>query len=187
MATESLRMDPDYVAELERQLELRQESLNKLKQVLAEKEELLLAATEKFCASEKRKVELESIFSANKPVFPADSPGSDQPEEPDSFVSSNFRAARLESENNALKSRLVEIVARVGGCLEAEASPENRLQDLNNFGLGVLSSFGLSTISPKLVPTCDALLTNGTDSEGLRPFPISKHRLLFRSIEFKYR
>ncbi len=36
----------------------------------------------------------------------------DEPEETDNFVSSNFRAARLESENNALKSRLAEIVAR---------------------------------------------------------------------------
>ena len=163
-------MDPDYVVELERQLEQRQESLNKLKQLLAEKEELLMAATEKFCSSEKRKVELETIFSAQKPVFPDEPTGPDEPDEPDSFVSSNFRAARLESENSALKSRLVELVTMIGSCLETGNaggdSPEHRLRDLNSFGVGVLNSFGLPTISPKLVPTCDALLSNGTDPEG---------------------
>jgi hypothetical protein len=45
-----------------RQLEQRQESLEKLKKLLAEKEELLLATTEKLWSSEKRKVELVLIL-----------------------------------------------------------------------------------------------------------------------------
>jgi hypothetical protein len=55
---DTVRSDPRYLAELERQLEVKEESLKKLNELLAQKEDLLLATSEKLCQSEKRKVEL---------------------------------------------------------------------------------------------------------------------------------
>jgi len=64
MTVDIVRSDPRYLAELERQLELKEESLKKLTEILAQKEELLLATSEKLCQSEKRKVELVTIFES---------------------------------------------------------------------------------------------------------------------------
>ena len=100
MTLEAVRLDPDYLTSLELQLEQKEEKIEKLKQFLNEKEDLLLTTSEKLCISEKRKVELENIFLAPKFENGGDGGGA-VPE--DNFVSSNWRAARLETENNFLK------------------------------------------------------------------------------------
>ena len=167
MSTDFIRMDPQYVSELELQLEQREESLKKLTKILSEKEELLLVASEKLFLSEKRKVELETNILTKKPIE------EDQPVD-DNFVSSSWRAARFESENNSLKSRLVEIVEKIEKCCkktEDDVQVENRLQELNQFGSGILSSFGLSSFCPTSIssPICGAILSSNAliDTEGL--------------------
>ena len=100
MTLEAVRLDPDYLTSLELQLEQKEEKIEKLKQFLDEKEDLLLTTSEKLCISEKRKVELENIFLAPKLENGGEGEGV-VPE--DNFVSSNWRAARLETENNFLK------------------------------------------------------------------------------------
>lgn len=160
-SSELSKSDPCYLAELERQLENRDESLKKLKQILAEKDDLLLATAEKLCEAEKRKTELETTILA---------PNLNTPEvEPeDTFVSGNFRLARLEMENNALKSGLAEMVSKVGKCVDGpESESEDRLRDLNRFGLGILSSFGLSALHQNPSSFCDSFSVNGSiDHEG---------------------
>ena len=179
MSVDFVRMDPQYVSELELQLEQREESLKKLTKILSDKEDLLLAAAERLCLSEKRKVELEAMFLAEKQKVELEtiflSPKNVETDEPvdDNFVSSTWRAARLESENNALKCRLVEIVGKIEKCCQTthdDVPIENRLQELNQFGSGILNSFGLSCFTPTSIssPICGAILSSNAmiDAEG---------------------
>ena len=106
MTLEAVRLDPDYLTSLELQLDQKEEKIKKLKQFLDEKEDLLLTTSEKLCISEKRKVELENIFLAPKLENGGEGGGEGEGEgvvPEDNFVSSNWRAARLETENNFLK------------------------------------------------------------------------------------
>jgi hypothetical protein len=98
--------------ELEKQLELRDSNIASLKRTLEQKEQLLLATQEKLEVLELKKVEFEDqLFSLTQEcdLDDIDIETDNVEDTVDTFVSSNSRAAQLESENRDIRIKFATL------------------------------------------------------------------------------
>ena len=98
----------DYVRQLEKQLEDREQRIHDLRHTVTQKDELLLATSEKLVVAERKRTELETALlnlATDKEEDEEDNTDGNE----DTFISSHCRAAKLDQENNELRYRLSHI------------------------------------------------------------------------------
>ena len=106
--SQSICLTEDYVRQLEKHLEDREHRIHDLKITLAQKDEIMLATSEKLVAAERKRAELEtSLLNLATDKGEDDEDTIDGNE--DTFISSNCRAAKLDQENNELRYRVSHI------------------------------------------------------------------------------
>ena len=99
----------DYVRQLEKQLEDREQRIHDLRHTITQKDELLLATSEKLVAAERKRTELETAL-LNLATDKDDEDEEDNTDgNEDTFISSHCRAAKVDQENNELRYRLSHI------------------------------------------------------------------------------
>ena len=106
-------LNPDQIADFQKQLELKEVTIANLKKVIDQKDELLSATTEKVSELEQKKVEFEEALVNLTNDDSVCGPSSENFAEIDTFVSSTSRAAQLEAEKNDFRVRLATLASHV--------------------------------------------------------------------------
>ena len=114
------------MVELQRQLELKDTTIASLRKVIEQKDELLAATEEKLKALEEKRDEIEEAL-INLTIDANDNPE----DEIDTFVTSNSRAAQLETEKNDLRVKLAALSSTVVGFCTQFRNRENENFDLD--------------------------------------------------------
>ena len=107
----SFCLTEDYVRQLEKQLEDREIRIHDLRHTVTQKDELLLATSEKLVAAERKRTELETAL-LNLATDKDEEDGEDpNVADEDTFITSHCRAAKLDQENNELRYRLSHVTS----------------------------------------------------------------------------
>ena len=107
----SFCLTEDYVRQLEKQLEDREVRIHDLRHTVTQKDELLLATSEKLVAAERKRTELETAL-LNLATDKDEEDGEDpNVADEDTFITSHCRAAKLDQENNELRYRLSHVTS----------------------------------------------------------------------------